>query len=133
MKTYHLYKDKNDNTYYLISYQRDEVKNYVESSIHKAIEAENEAVAHALQNYTKATEFIGVMEDFPIGDEIFQAEDGDFLNIWFSQNTLNSDFLILGTASTLEEFHEEDIEDYGDMVAAISGHQKARVIYINAA
>ena len=132
MKTYHLYKEKNSVSYYLVSYQRDEVKNYVESSIRKAIAVEKEAVTRTLRNYTEDPEFIGVMEDCPIGDEIFERKDGDFLNIWFSPNTLNSDFLVLGTAPTLEEFHEEAVEDYGDMVGPVSGHQKARVVYINA-
>ena len=89
MKTYHLYKGRNSDSHYLVSHERAQVINHIESSFEKAIDEEYEAVSRILSKYTEDAKCLGIMEDFPIGDEIFEAKDGDFLDIWFSKNTLN--------------------------------------------
>ncbi|WP_444913289.1 hypothetical protein [Microbulbifer sp. PAAF003] len=132
MKTYHLYKDKNSDSHYLVSHKRDKVINHIESSFEKAINKEYKAISRLVSKLAEEPKCLGIMEDFPIGDGIFEAKDGDLLDIWFSKNTLNNEFLILGTAHTLDDFHQEAVEDYGDMVGSISSHKKARAVYINA-
>jgi hypothetical protein len=72
------------------------------------------------------------MEDFPIGDALFEAKEDDVVEIWYSHNLLNKQFLILGTGAGIERFHAEAVQEFGDMVSPISQHKQVKVIVKNA-
>lgn len=132
MKTFHLYKDIDKQDYYLLCHQRQEISNSNENSLSEVLKIEDASILIRLSRFSTNFEKIGLMEDFPIGDGLFEINDKDKVCIWYSHNLLNSSFLILGTAPSAQEFHDEAIEEYPGMVTSLHNHKKINVVFLNA-
>lgn len=63
---------------------------------------------------------IGRMEDFPIGDDLYSDNPPAQVTLYYCHNTLNANYLVLGTAENKSEFLEEALLDYSDQVDTTS-------------
>jgi len=132
MKTYHLFKNKECENHLIIIHDRAQVTNSIEQSIDTAIEAEISTVMRCASRNLDHPIKVGSMEDFPIGDQLFECGNGDIIDIWYSHNTLNNNYLILGAVSTIEEFHDEANDEYKGMVGPITTHKQVTAVVLNA-
>ncbi len=132
MKTYHLYSNPNNEKHYLVIFNRSEVNRSNEDSIREAVNNELDSVKTCIAKYDLDALKIGIMEDFPIGDSLFECSSGKHLDIWYSKNIISPDFLILGTAENVDEFHEEATADYDNMVGVKEKHKNVSVLVLNA-
>ena len=132
MNTYHLFKDSSSDLHYLVKYERVDAPNFDENKISATISKEESDVKTFIAKYLTAPINIGAMEDFPVGDEIYEASNGEKLTLWYSPNTLSQMYLVLGTGESVEAFHAEAIEEYGDMIGKITKHMSVQAIFLKA-
>jgi len=108
---YELYFDPTVEDYLLIELKRDNFSNWDESDYDRAQIRVKDRISRFIEG--RDLKPIGRMEYSPVGEEIYDANSGDKLHIYYCYNNLDRRFIILGTGKDENTFLSEALEEYG--------------------
>jgi hypothetical protein len=137
LQIFSIYKVQNEDKYYLLRTGRPGFSNTSQSQENLAISIEQNKRAYILRLIEKTHnnqinfDFIGEMQDFPIGDELYAHAGKTNLDIYFLNTEFGQPWIIIGTANSETEFlaklnGDEDLLS----LRPVGGSKKIKVTFI---
>ena len=118
MNIFSIYKAQNSENYYLIRTERPSFSNFSQNQENLAYSIEQDKRNYILLQIKSANsknlidfEFIGELQNNPIGDRLYAHNGSSGLNIYYMETEFGQPWIIIGNASSETEFLAELNED----------------------
>jgi hypothetical protein len=112
LKIYSIYKLQDEDKYYLLRTERPAFSNASQSEEDAAESTGQNNRSRMLKQISPgAFEFIGELQNSPIGEALYAASGKGGLNIYYMETEFGHPWVVLGTANSEKEFLSELDED----------------------
>lgn len=116
LEIYSIYRRNGDDSYFLLRTVQREYSNVSQDDENAAASAEQHQREKMLDRISgglgkENLEFIGELQNYPVGEALFSAVGGTTMEIYYMETAFGHPWIVLGTADTVEEFLSELDED----------------------
>ncbi len=120
LEIYSIYRRNGDDSYFLLRTVQREYSNVSQDDENAAAAAELHQREQMLDRISgglgkENLEFIGELQNYPVGEALFSAVGGTTMEIYYIETAFGHPWIVLGTADTVEEFLSE-LDDDEDLV-----------------